>query len=88
VAFLAALRLRLCAASGGLLLVAESIVGSLICFSLPQTGWGRHIHHSGSEKQQVESVTIIRRAEKAGRQAIGGCRSFFMDPTKHRFARV
>jgi hypothetical protein len=34
---------------------------------------GRHIHHSGSEKQQVESATNIRRGEvlAAGWQSAG-----------------
>jgi hypothetical protein len=62
----------------GLLLVAESIVCSLISFSLPHSVCGRHIHHLDSEKRQVESAAIIRRSGwcAAGGQ-IGGLVPFF-----------
>jgi hypothetical protein len=71
-AFLVPFRARFGAASGALPLVLESMVSSLILLLLTAR-CGRHIHHSGSEKQQVESATNIRRGEvlAAGWQSAG-----------------
>ena len=51
---------------------------------------GRHIHHSGWEKQQVNCASIKALRENLSREevAIGGDEPFFMTPTERGLQKV